>query len=102
MYSGTSVCAGQAHWQSTTRWKYSDFDVSVGSMIPEYNGIRVVNCAAKTVIYLWEYAYESHSRPRRHLSALLGNHQPDARSVGACAVVYRRLPRLLQTDECVL
>jgi len=21
IYSGTSVCAGQAHWQSTTRWK---------------------------------------------------------------------------------
>src|SRR5690606_21044731 len=31
MYSGTGVCAGQAHWQSTTRWKVSGWRVSVGS-----------------------------------------------------------------------
>src|SRR5215831_4035000 len=29
MYSGTGVCAGQAHWQSTTLWKYSGAEMSV-------------------------------------------------------------------------
>src|SRR4051812_6681992 len=29
MYSGTGVCAGQAHWQSTTLWKYAGFVTSV-------------------------------------------------------------------------
>src|SRR3546814_15233538 len=31
MYSGTDVCAGQAHWQSTTLWKVSGLRISVGS-----------------------------------------------------------------------
>src|SRR6185437_11436334 len=30
MYSGTRVCAGQAHWQSTTLWKYCGLRMSVG------------------------------------------------------------------------
>src|SRR5882762_2129732 len=30
MYSGTGVWAGQAHWQSTTLWKYWGSAVSVG------------------------------------------------------------------------
>src|SRR5688500_2728926 len=30
MYSGTGVCAGQAHWQSTTLWKVSGLRISVG------------------------------------------------------------------------
>jgi hypothetical protein len=29
MYSGTGVWAGQAHWQSTTLWKYSGAEMSV-------------------------------------------------------------------------
>ena len=28
---GTGVWAGQAHWQSTTLWKYAGLEVSVGS-----------------------------------------------------------------------
>src|SRR6201999_2176705 len=31
MYSGTGVWAGHAHWQSTTRWKYSGAPIDVGS-----------------------------------------------------------------------
>src|SRR5690606_22208157 len=31
MYSGTGVCAGHAHWQSTTLWKTSGSRMSVGS-----------------------------------------------------------------------
>jgi hypothetical protein len=31
MYSGTGVCAGHAHWQSTTLWKWSGESVFVGS-----------------------------------------------------------------------
>src|SRR5690606_33726637 len=34
MYSGTGVWAGQAHWQSTTRWKYSGLRISVGRTLP--------------------------------------------------------------------
>src|SRR5882672_8482678 len=34
MYSGTGVCAGHAHWQSTTLWKYSGAPISVGSNTP--------------------------------------------------------------------
>src|SRR5262249_49374416 len=30
MYSGTGVCAGQAHWQSTTLWKWSGGEIFVG------------------------------------------------------------------------
>jgi hypothetical protein len=30
MYSGTGVCAGHAHWQSTTLWKYSGALMLVG------------------------------------------------------------------------
>jgi hypothetical protein len=30
MYSGTGVWAGQAHWQSTTLWKYVGSEMSVG------------------------------------------------------------------------
>src|SRR3954447_19805634 len=30
MYSGTGVCAGQAHWRSTTLWKESGLRMSVG------------------------------------------------------------------------
>src|SRR5690348_14182869 len=30
MYSGTRVCAGHAHWQSTTLWKYRGLRISVG------------------------------------------------------------------------
>src|SRR3989449_7344215 len=37
MYSGTGVWAGQAHWQSTTLWKYS------GALISEYFH-KVVDC----------------------------------------------------------
>src|SRR5262245_34367656 len=34
MYSGTGVCAGQAHWQSTTLWKYSGLETSVFFIAP--------------------------------------------------------------------
>jgi hypothetical protein len=30
MYSGTGVCAGHAHWQSTTLWKYAGSAMFVG------------------------------------------------------------------------
>jgi hypothetical protein len=30
MYSGTGVCAGHAHWQSTTLWKWVGVVRSVG------------------------------------------------------------------------
>src|SRR6185369_8506677 len=36
MYSGTLVCAGQAHWQSTTLWKKSGFPTSVGFIWRDY------------------------------------------------------------------
>src|SRR5690606_9476600 len=36
MYSGTGVCAGQAHWQSTTRWKVSGLRISVGFTAPPW------------------------------------------------------------------
>src|SRR6185369_2670343 len=34
MYSGTGVCAGQAHWQSTTLWKYAGLAMLVGCKNP--------------------------------------------------------------------
>src|SRR5260221_1304112 len=54
MYSGTSVCAGHAHWQSTTRWKYSSSAVFVGSIFhsaapkahANYTGIERYNVMA--------------------------------------------------------
>src|SRR5690606_19805487 len=36
MYSGTGVCAGQAHWQSTTLWKVSGLRISVGFTAPPW------------------------------------------------------------------
>src|SRR5579871_5724586 len=36
MYAGTFVWAGQAHWQSTTLWKYSGLRTSVGSTRPPF------------------------------------------------------------------
>src|SRR3954453_7189213 len=39
MYSGTGVCAGQAHWQSTTLWKKSGAAISVG-FIPTLSAHR--------------------------------------------------------------
>src|SRR5437764_15201402 len=34
MYSGTGVCVGHAHWQSTTLWKYFGSETSVGAVRP--------------------------------------------------------------------
>src|SRR5712671_1972178 len=34
MYSGTGVWVGQAHWQSTTLWKYFGLEMSVGTVRP--------------------------------------------------------------------
>jgi hypothetical protein len=41
MYSGTGVCAGHAHWQSTTLWKYSGLEMSVGCMALFYTRFLV-------------------------------------------------------------
>jgi hypothetical protein len=41
MYSGTGVWAGQAHWQSTTLWKYAGAAISVGfKTVPLYERCR--------------------------------------------------------------
>src|ERR1700682_1341262 len=47
-------------------------------------------------------ADEPSSGPKRHLPALLGNHQSDARSIDTRAVVYEGCPGVLQADGGVL
>src|SRR5208337_4012338 len=62
MYSGTGVCAGQAHWQSTTLWKYSGFRISVGftnTFLVVTSGARAVRCRSEislffSLLYLYE------------------------------------------------
>jgi hypothetical protein len=36
MYSGTGVWAGQAHWQSTTLWKYAGLATSVACNLKSF------------------------------------------------------------------
>src|SRR5690606_24847935 len=46
IYSGTGVWAGQAYWQSTTLWKYSGFEICVGSnanQLLSVNGKYTIN-----------------------------------------------------------
>src|SRR5436190_11568542 len=49
MYSGTGVWVGQAHWQSTTLWKYCGLEMSVGAVRPLLRAAMSLACITSSL-----------------------------------------------------
>jgi|SRR5690348_1972450 hypothetical protein len=64
MYSGTRVCAGHAHWQSTTLWKYLA-SVSVAFKVVSRKGFRGNFSNRSLSGVRWGYAFQGLEQRRR-------------------------------------